>query len=228
VGPRAPRRAVGNRQGLPGQQPATPSSFSQIVISEYLDSADWRGQIGIFRDVYRERRDAMLAVSGNLDRTIGGTSVQLASPENRRRTFYAAISRHDLDSLLRLFDFPDPNVTSDQRTVTTVPLQQLFVLNSEFLIRQAKALACRLNAVSDGADASRIRHAFMLVYGRPPTDDELQLGLEFVANAKTDSAPGSGGGGPDNVQPNATAGALSKWEQYSQVLLSANEFMYVD
>jgi hypothetical protein len=108
-----------------------------------------------------------LAVSGNRtdDRW---ASVQLASPDNRRRTFFAAISRHDLDSLLRLFDFPDPNVTSDQRSVTTVPLQQLFVLNSEFLIRQAKALACRLNAASDEADASRIRHAFMLVYGRPP------------------------------------------------------------
>jgi hypothetical protein len=173
-------------------------------------------------------RDGMLAVSGNLDRTIGGASVQLASPDNRRRTFYAAISRHDLDSLLRLFDFPDPNVTSDQRSVTTVPLQQLFVLNSEFLIRQAKALACRLNAASDEADASRIHHAFLLVYGRPPTDDELQLGLEFVAEAKASSGPGNGGGEIDNVKPGATSGALSRWEQYSQVLLSANEFMYVD
>jgi cytochrome c553 len=173
-------------------------------------------------------RDAMLAVSGNLDRTIGGASVQLASPDNRRRTFYAVISRHDLDSLLRLFDFPDPNVTSDQRSVTTVPLQQLFVLNSEFLIRQARTLACRLNAASDEADPSRIRHAYMLVYGRPPTDDELQLGLEFVADAKAGSELGNGGGEIDNVKPGATSGALSRWEQYSQVLLSANEFMYVD
>ncbi|MBL8797186.1 MAG: PSD1 domain-containing protein, partial [Planctomycetia bacterium] len=75
-------------------------------------------------------RDSLLAVSGTLDRTLGGPSADLASPDHRRRTFYAAVSRHNLDGLLRLFDFPDPNVTSEKRVVTTVPLQQLFVLNS--------------------------------------------------------------------------------------------------
>ncbi len=39
----------------------SPSSFTQTVISEYLSTADWRGQIDIFRGVYRERRDAMLS-----------------------------------------------------------------------------------------------------------------------------------------------------------------------
>ena len=61
-------------------------------------------------------RDAMLAVSGRLDPTVGGPSRSLDDPENRRRTFYAAVSRHDLDPLLRLFDFPDPNITSGERT----------------------------------------------------------------------------------------------------------------
>src|SRR5207302_5206345 len=74
-------------------------------------------------------RDAMLAVAGTLDRTVGGPSSDLAAPDNRRRTLYGSVSRHELNPLLRLFDFPDPNITSDQRTVTTVPLQQLFVLN---------------------------------------------------------------------------------------------------
>jgi len=163
-------------------------------------------------------RDAMLAVSGTLERTIGGPSDKLASPENRRRTFYASISRHDLDSLLRLFDFPDPNVTSDQRTVTTVPLQQLFVLNSEFVIRQAKALAGRLAAVPAEGDAARIRHAFMLLYGRPPTDREAKLGLEFLVESKAARAHGE----------SKEKDPLSRWEQYAQVLLSANEFMYID
>jgi hypothetical protein len=160
----------------------------------------------------------MLAVSGNLDRTIGGPSVKLASPENCRRTCYAAISRHDLDSLLRLFDFPDPNVTSDQRTTTTVPLQQLFFLNSEFLVRQAKALAGRLAAQAGESEADRIRHAFMLVYGRPPGKVELQIGLEFLAVSR----PG------DDEQSRSSDSGLSKWEQYAQALLSANEFMYAD
>ena len=57
-------------------------------------------------------RDAMLAVADRLDPAIGGPSVSLDAPSNRRRTLYAAISRHDLAWMLRLFDFPDPNITS--------------------------------------------------------------------------------------------------------------------
>ena len=165
-------------------------------------------------------RDAMLSVAGNLDQKLGGPSIGLASPTNQRRTFYGTVSRHDLDSLLRLFDFPDPNVTSDQRTITTVPLQQLFVLNSEFMVRQAKALAKRLNAADDNAPHSWIRRGFLLAYGRPPSAEELKLGLEFLKGSElpTNKADSTQDGGA----------ALSKWEQYAQVLLSANEFMYVD
>src|SRR4029077_20932024 len=106
-------------------------------------------------------RDAMLAVAQNLDETLGGPSLELTSPDNRRRTLYALVSRHELNSLLRLFDFPDPNITNDERTVTTVPLQQLFVLNSEFMVRNAKALAARLTMQPDEDDAARIRRAFL-------------------------------------------------------------------
>jgi Protein of unknown function (DUF1553) len=172
-------------------------------------------------------RDAMLAVAKKLDTTIGGPSIELATPDNRRRTLYAYVSRHELNSLLRLFDFPDPNITNDERTVTTVPLQQLFVLNSEFMVRNAKALAARLAAHFpptyaaeegdrvDGTrpeeeDATRISQAFLLLYGRPVTDRELQLGLTFLAADSADSH------------------ALTRWEQYAQVLLSASEFLYVD
>jgi hypothetical protein len=153
-------------------------------------------------------RDAMLAASGSLDRTLGGPSLDLASPDNHRRTIYGAISRHDLNALLRLFDFPDPNLTVGERPSTTVPLQQLFVLNSEFMVRNARALAARLAADKD--DAARIRRAYVLLYARPPSDRELKLGLDFI-------------GGHDDA-----AAKLSRWEQYAQALLGANEFMYVD
>ncbi len=156
-------------------------------------------------------RDAMLAVSSKLDRTIGGPSSDLASPDNRRRTLYGAVSRHELNSLLRLFDFPDPNLTSDERTVTTVPLQQLFVLNSEFMVNNAKALVARLTKDASD-DAERIRNAFVLLYGRPATERELQLGLSFLAASS----------------PSEQSPRLSRWEQYAQVLLSTNEFLYVD
>jgi mono/diheme cytochrome c family protein len=149
-------------------------------------------------------RDAMLAVAGQLDLTTGGPSQDLSAPANTRRTLYGAVSRHNLDPVLRLFDFPDPNLTSDRRPVTNVPLQQLFVLNSEFMARQAKALAARA-VEAEPTDTARIRRAFLLAFGRPPTDRELTLGEAFLA-----------GGGPD------------AWEKYAQVLLSANEFAFVD
>ena len=174
-------------------------------------------------------RDAMLAVSGKLDTTIGGPSVSLASPDNYRRTFYAAISRHDLDSMLRLFDFPDPNVTADARMATTVPLQQLFMLNSEFMVRQAKAFAARVTAVPGEPDAARIRRAFLLAYNRPPTAKELRLGLAYLQMppSGTGTAPDTPGGSGSKPTGDGTLG-LSRWEQYAQVLLSANEFFYVD
>jgi hypothetical protein len=165
-------------------------------------------------------RDAMLAVSGALDPTLGGPSLDLNDPKNRRRTLYGAVSRHELNSLLRLFDFPDPNITAEKRTVTTVPLQQLFVLNSEFMVRNAKALASRLEGSGGSGQgpeisadgAQRIREAFKLVYGRPATDREVELGLMFL-NQPTEQG---------------RAVSLSRWEQYAQVLLGANEFLFVD
>jgi mono/diheme cytochrome c family protein len=156
-------------------------------------------------------RDSMLAVSGTLDPTLGGPSTNLVSPDNNRRTLYGSVSRHELNPLLRLFDFPDPNVTCEERTVTTVPLQQLFVLNSEFMVRNAKALTALL-AKAKNDDAERIRAAFLLLYGRPATERDVKLGLAFLA------AKSAGQSNP----------ALTRWEQYAQVLLSANEFLYVD
>ena len=156
-------------------------------------------------------RDAFLAVSGRLDPALGGPSVDLASPTNTRRTLYAMVSRHKLDALLRLFDFPDPNITSDKRSQTTVPQQQLFVLNSPFVVEQAKALAARLKSEPD--DTARIRRAYLLAYGRPAEEVELNVGLSYLAT-------------PDD--PGETPVGLTRWERYAQVLLSGNEFLYLD
>jgi hypothetical protein len=161
-----------------------------------------------------EWRDAILAVSGTLDDSLGGPSFDLTDTLSNRRTLYARISRHNLDPLLRLFDFPDPNITSDGRPVTMVPLQQLFVLNSGLMAHGAKALAARCTAAEPNDTAARIRHAFELTLARPATESEIQLGLEF-AREPTESK-------------NDSESKLTRWEQYAQILLSTNEFMFVD
>ncbi len=158
-------------------------------------------------------RDAILAVAGTLDDSLGGPSLDLADADNRRRTLYARVSRHDLDPLLRLFDFPDPNITSDGRPVTTVPLQQLFVLNSEFMVTQRQSAGRPRAAPPRPTMRARIRQAIELALGRPATDDEVQLGREFLSESPASTDDDS---------------RLSRWEQYAQVLLSTNEFMFVD
>ncbi len=157
-------------------------------------------------------RDALLDVSGKLDRTLGGPSTNLADAANVRRTVYAKISRHRLDNLLRLFDFPDANITSSKRSETTVPQQQLFVLNSPFMIEQARAFSARLHQESTVDDASRIQRAFNLAYSRMPSEIEVELGLTYLHQQEQEQEPSK----------------LTRWQRYAQVLLSSNEFMYID
>lgn len=155
-------------------------------------------------------RDALLSVSGQLDLSMGGRTVSLSDAKNRRRTVYAKISRHELDGLLRLFDFPDANVSAAKRTETTVPQQQLFVLNSPFFVDQARGFANRLREETT-EDSARVQRAYQLAFGREPSAVELQLGLAFAAGDVT-----------------AEGDKVSRWEQYCQALLATNEFLYVD
>jgi hypothetical protein len=158
-------------------------------------------------------RDALLSVSGKLDRALGGPTTDLGSAGNQRRTVYGKISRHDLNGLLRLFDFPDANITAEKRTETTVPQQQLFVLNSPFVVEQAKALATRVQTEA-ASDAERILRAYALAYGRPPSDRETQAVLRYLTAADDD----------DDKAMNK----LTRWERFAQALLASNEFLYVD
>lgn len=159
-------------------------------------------------------RDSLLFVSGKLDQSMGGPTTDLASANNKRRTVYAKVSRHELNGLLRMFDFPDANITSEKRTETTVPQQQLFVLNSSFVVEQAKALAARLQTESMD-DAARVRRAYSLVFARPPNDAEVELALRFLAAKDSD------------VDDKGKA-TLSRLERFAQALLGSNEMMYVD
>ena len=142
-------------------------------------------------------RDSLLCVAGNLDLQVGGPPAPL-NDKNRRRAVYGFVSRRKLDPMLALFDFPNPNNTSEQRVVTNVPLQRLFMMNSGFVELQAAGLAKRLT----GDDGERMRQAYRLLYGRQPSAEELQLGVAFVHK--------------------------SNWNEYARVLLNSNEFEWVN
>jgi hypothetical protein len=154
-------------------------------------------------------RDAVLAATGRLDRAVGGPSIEPNDPRQHRRTVYSRISRLSLNPLLALFDFPDPNIHADRRVETTTPLQKLFVMNNPFMVRQAEALTDRLTAAggsSHSADFEFIQRAYQILYGRPAEAAEVRLGLEFLQ----------------------AGDANARRKQYVQVLLAANEMMYID
>jgi len=96
-------------------------------------------------------RDSLLFVTGNLDERVGGPPQELPSANMKKRTIYGRAARSPY-SLLTLFDYPDPNITSEQREVTNVPLQGLFFMNSDLIQRTADALLARLGTQGAGSD----------------------------------------------------------------------------
>ena len=122
-------------------------------------------------------RDAVLDVAGNLDTMEGGPSHEL-TPDFKGRTVYGKVSRYKLDAYLQLFDFPPPNISAEKRFTTTVPLQRLFLMNSDFVQLEAEALAKRVAAEPD--NRARIRKMYTLTYGRLPSEEEIQIGLAYL------------------------------------------------
>ncbi|MCE9532039.1 MAG: DUF1553 domain-containing protein, partial [Planctomycetes bacterium] len=147
-----------------------------------------------------------------LDLTVGGSTISLDDMSNMRRTVYGKVSRHDLSPLLRLFDFPDPNITSDRRNETTIPQQLLFVMNSPFFVAQAKALAKKIE--NETGPEAKVKLAYALAFARQPRPTEIAVGERFL----------SGTDAPEDAAQNK----LSRPERYAQSLLASNEFLYID
>ena len=145
-------------------------------------------------------RDSVLAVSGKLDRKVGGPPEPL-NENNSRRALYGKIERTSPDRTMTLFDFPDPKSHAEERSVTVGPLHRLYFLNNPFVLDQAKAFADRLAREAGDDPRSRIALAYELAFSRPPTAGETAAALEFLA-----------------TEP---------WPRYTQMLLASSEFFTV-
>ena len=131
---------------------------------------------------FEAHRDALIAVSGELDLAIGGESVDITkAPFPKRRSVYAFIDRQNLPGVFRSFDLASPDTHAPQRYATTVPQQGLFQLNSPFVLEQAAALAKRTESIGDSKQ--RIMELFKLAYAREPAADEVAGSLEFLNSA---------------------------------------------
>jgi Protein of unknown function (DUF1549)/Protein of unknown function (DUF1553)/Planctomycete cytochrome C len=138
----------------------------------------WYWRANRRRMTAEEVRDSALFVAGSLDDKMGGPSEEL-TPSAARRTLYAKVSRYKLDSFLQLFDFPAPTISAEQRFSTNVPLQRLFLMNSDFMQQQAEKLARVLLPEAD--NTARIAKAYRTLFGREPRPEELAAGLEYLS-----------------------------------------------
>jgi len=123
-------------------------------------------------------RDSVLFVSGALDAKAGGPSAPL-TPSYARRTVYGKISRYKLDDYLQLFDFPSPNLSAEKRFTTTVPLQRLFFMNSDFMQQQGELLAKRI--AGEPTTAERVQKAYHLIFGRGASDAEVAAAVQYLS-----------------------------------------------
>jgi hypothetical protein len=158
-------------------------------------------------------RDSVMAACGSLEKGRDGMTFALSEAGATKRTVYARVSRRELATLLRLFDFPDPNITSERRLETTIPQQQLFMLNSPFVLAQATQLSQRVCTAAKDA-AGQIRMAYRFALGREPESEELEITQQFLSQK--------------DPEGDSRAATQERLQRFCQTLLISNEFIFVD
>ncbi len=208
--------------------------LSSSGVSDELNASDpenvYLARFGRRRLDAESIRDSLLAVSGQLDRTQGESHsiapwyksrFSLNSPfhaelPSNRRSVYLLTQRLFRHSFFGLFDGPDRNSSTSSRGASSVPSQALFLMNSEFVRDQARALASRLVSEAD-SDDSRISRLCELAFGRQSNESERESFREFLTGYRSASRPGGD-----------TADAPAELVALCRAVLTSNEFFFID
>ncbi|MBI1322294.1 DUF1553 domain-containing protein [bacterium] len=191
-------------------------------------------------------RDSVLAVSGRLNPAQGGPSVRPPLPAgieakdwvadkdetaHRRRSVYIFAQRNVKFPFLESFDLPDSNLSCPERLISVNAPQALMMLNSDFAIDEARAMARTVIADSPGAsDQDRIERIWMRAVSRKPEPQEMQVAAGLLANYRA-AATKHGESSSGEVDPkgwNASDAELAAWADLCHVVLNLNEFVFVD
>ncbi|MEI7685601.1 MAG: PSD1 and planctomycete cytochrome C domain-containing protein [Planctomycetota bacterium] len=174
-------------------------------------------------------RDAMLAISGKLDPSMGGPhpfppsekwgfsqhAPFAAVYETNRRSVYLMTQRLKRHPFLALFDGADTNASTPQRVPTTVPKQTLFLMNDPFVHEQAAAFAARIAGTTKD-ERERIRVAYEMALARPPLPAEYEDVGRFFQEYRAQRK-----GVPAQVVEGESLAALAR------TLFARNEFLFV-
>lgn len=190
-------------------------------------------------------RDAMLQSSGRLNDAMRGPSVYpeiprealeahsdpnsvwppFVEPEASRRTIYVFIKRSLLVPMLEVLDFSDTCRSAPRRAVTSVAPQALTLLNGEFVNRQARYLADRVETEATGKPKRQIERLYWLTLSRPPTPSEIERVEEFLRASARDAIVESVGSPHPLDESAARRKAI---EHLARVMFNLNEFVYTD
>jgi hypothetical protein len=229
----------------------------------------WLWRYNIRRLDFEEIRDTVLTVSGQLDPKMGGQPVPVVATAGssrygvanniptaanpNRRTVYAMIDRAALPDMFQTFDFANPDMSTGERVMTTVPQQALFMLNSPFVAEQVRKLMTRPDFPAAGTQEDKVRFLYRVAYQRAPKVEELKMALEYLAEeAPTKSAESLSQAvaaetakTPEEIaaaakrarsemklgRKSAAATAtreLNTFERFAQVVLLSNELIFVN
>jgi len=179
-----------------------------------------------------EIRDAMLAASGELDlerpegspvmqqpnaQLKGGKGMGEVRKPTNVRSVYLPIVRGQVPEMMQVFDAADPSLIMGKRDVTTVPTQALFLMNSNFAMKQSETLAKRVLAEKGTGPAAHIERAYRLALGRLPTELEKADVTRYVGDYRKALEEA---GNKGNSQ-------LAAWASFCQTLFASGEFRYV-
>jgi cytochrome c553 len=179
-----------------------------------------------------EVRDSILAISGTLNPKMYGPGIYPELPdevlagqsmrgygwgksppqEQARRSVYIHVKRSLLTPILESFDMAETDRSTAVRFATTQPGQALGLLNSDFLNRQAAALAVRVRREAGGDPARQVRLTLALATARPATEEEVARGLRFLREVQTEDG----------------ASAEAALRCFCLMVLNLNEFVYLD
>ena len=177
-------------------------------------------------------RDTLLALGGNLDTSPSGPhpfppqtewkftqhNPFKAVYESKRRSVYLMTQRIQRHPYLAIFDGADPSTSTAVRTISTTPLQALFLLNDKFVHEQSQAFATRIiNAGKD--EPAHIQFAYQAALGRPPEKPDMEQCKKFLADARQRLS--EAGTAPPDLE-------AESWRAMVRALLRLNEFVYLD
>jgi len=173
-------------------------------------------------------RDAVLAVSGRLDRTMFGPGVAPHLTEFMagrgkpttsgpldgagRRSIYINVRRNFLTPMLLAFDYPTPFTTIGRRGTSNVPAQALTMLNNPLVAEQAELWARRVLA-ENSEPRERVAQMYAEAFGRPPTAAEQESVATFLAEQSSHYPPSE---------------PLRAWADLAHVLLNTKEFIFIE